>query len=171
MPHLVQMDKRYGKEGLTIIGAEVQNSSKSAVKKIADRFKIKFPLTKGARGPVKISGIPAVVAFDASGQLIFTGRPGADLDRAVKKALHELKKISGGGGRKSHLPEVAKPLIEQRIWENLEGHKITASVLSISESEVEFKMSTGKKVHYTISKLSESDQKLIKETSDKKDED
>ena len=172
MPHLVQMDKRYGDKGLKIIGAEVQRSPKEKVQKIADKFKVKFPLTKGIQGPSTGSGIPRALVFDPAGKVIFSGHPGSDqFERTVKKALRELKKLSGSGARKSNLPEVKKALIEQRTWTNDEGKPLVAAVLSMTESEVEFKLSNGKKVPYPISKLSEEDQDLIKETASKNEGD
>lgn len=170
MPHLVQMDKRYGDKGLKIIGAEMQRSPKEKVQKIADKFKVKFPLTQGIQGPSTGSGIPRAVVFDPAGKVIFSGHPADDqFKRTVKKALRELKKLSGSGERKSNLPEVSKPLIEQRSWTNDEGQPLVAAVLSMTASEVEFKLSNGKKVQYPISKLSEEDQNLIKEAASKKE--
>ena len=64
---------------------------------------------------------------------------------------------------------VSKPLIDKRIWTNSEDKKITASVLSVEGDNVQFKLSSGKKVKYPIAKLSEEDQDLIKEAATKKE--
>ena len=171
MPHLVQMDKRYGEKGLQIIGAEVQLSTKDAITKVTDEYKVKFPITKGIQGPSTGRGIPRAIVFDMSGKVVFTGHPADDqFERAVKKALRERKKATGDNGKKSKLPEVSKPLVAQRSWTNTEGKKITASVLSSDGENVEFKLSNGKKVKYPITKLSESDQELVKKASEAKAE-
>jgi len=170
MPHLVQMDKRYSKKGLQIIGAEVQGSTKESITQITKKFKVKFPITKGIRGPSTGSGIPRSVVFDTEGNVIFTGHPASDdFERAVKKALRDVKDLDDHVGRKSNLPEVRKPLIAQRTWTNSEDKKITASVLSVEGDDVQFKLSSGKKVKYAIAQLSEKDQNLIKEAATKKE--
>jgi hypothetical protein len=170
MPHLVQMDKDYSKKGLQIIGAEVQGSTKESITQITKKFKVKFPITKGIRGPSTGSGIPRSVVFDTEGKVIFTGHPAsANFESAIKKALRDVKDLDNGGGRKSTLPVVSKPLIDQRTWTNNEDKKITASVLSVEGDDVQFKLSSGKKVKYPIAKLSEEDQDLIKEAATKKE--
>lgn len=167
MPHLVQMDMLYSKKGLQIIGAEVQGSPKKSITKITDKFKVKFPITKGVRGPSTGSGIPRSVVFDTEGKVIFTGHPASgDFERVVKKALDDVKDFDAHSGRKSKLPEVKKPLIGQRSWTNNENKTINAAVLSVVGDDVEFKLTSGKKVKYPISKLSEDDQNLIKEAAD-----
>ena len=167
MPHLVQMDKLYSKEGLQIIGVEVQGSTKKSITKITKKLKVQFPITKGIiSGPSTGSGIPRSVVFDTEGKVIFTGHPGSsDFKSAIKKALRDVTNLN----RKSNLPVVSKPLIGQRTWTNTEDKKITASVMSVEGDDVQFKLSSGKKVKYPIAKLSEKDQDLIKEATTKKD--
>lgn len=170
MPHLVQMDKRYSDKGLQIIGAEVQNSTKESITKITKKYKVAFPVTKGVSGPSTGSGIPRSIVFDGEGKLIFSGHPASDeFEKVVKDALRDIKNLSADGGRKSKLPPLAKPLIDQRTWTNTDDQKITASVLSVDGDDVQFKLSSGKKVKYPIAKLSDDDQILIKEAATKKE--
>jgi len=171
MPHLVQMDKRYGKKGLQIIGAETQASSLESITKITKKLKIKFPIIQGVSGPSTGNRLPRAVVFDAAGQIVYFGHPGEDkFERSIKKALQELKK-TGGVERKSNLPEAGKPLIAKRNWTNIDGKEISATLLSVDGDYVRFKLPNGKKAKYPINQLIESDQTLIKETaSTKKDQ-
>lgn len=161
MPHLVEMDKKYSNKGLKIIAAEVQGSSKQAIGKIIEENNAGFTVTKGAQGPVSIAGIPHAVAFGADGKLIFKGHPASDeFKDVVKKALRDVKVVEENPGVLAALGDV----IEQRTWTNSEGVKMTAAVTKIDGDKVIFRLQkNGKTVPYPISKLSEEDQKLIKE--------
>ena len=161
MPHLVEMDKKYSKKGLKIIAAEVQGSSKQAIGKIIEENNAGFTVTKGAQGPVSIAGIPHAVAFGADGRLIFKGHPASDeFKDVVKKALRDVEVVEENPGVLAALGDV----IEQRTWTNSEGGEMTAAVTKIDGDKVIFRLQkNGKTVPYPISKLSEEDQKLIKE--------
>ena len=161
MPHLVEMDKKYSNKGLKIIAAEVQGSSKQAIGKIIEENNAGFTVTKGAQGPVSIAGIPHAVAFGADGKLIFKGHPASDeFKDVVKKALRNVEVVEENPGVLAALGDV----IEQRTWTNSEGVKMTAAVTKIDGDKVIFRLQkNGKTVPYPISKLSEEDQKLIKE--------
>lgn len=161
MPHLVEMDKKYSKKGLKIIAAEVQGSSKQAIGKIIEENNAGFTVTKGAQGPVSIAGIPHAVAFGADGRLIFKGHPASDeFKDVVKKALRDVEVVEENPGVLAALGDV----IEQRTWTNSEGVEMTAAVTKIDGDKVIFRLQkNGKTVPYPISKLSEEDQKLIKE--------
>lgn len=161
MPHLVEMDKKYSNKGLKIIAAEVQGSSKQAIGKIIEENNAGFTVTKGAQGPVSIAGIPHAVAFGADGKLIFKGHPASDeFKDVVKKALRDVEVVEENPGVLAALGDV----IEQRTWTNSEGVEMTAAVTKIDGDKVIFRLQkNGKTVPYPISKLSEEDQKLIKE--------
>lgn len=92
MPHLAKLDKRYRDKGLVIIGAESQNSSAAAIKKITDKAKVEFAITAGANGPVAVRGIPKALIFDTTGKIIFNGNPAdKNFDSTIKKALKDVK--------------------------------------------------------------------------------
>ena len=118
-------------------------------------------MTKGAQGPVSIAGIPHAVAFGADGKLIFKGHPASDeFKDVVKKALRDVEVVEENPGVLAALGDV----IEQRTWTNSEGVKMIAAVTKIDGDKVIFRLQkNGKTVPYPISKLSEEDQKLIKE--------
>ena len=161
MPHLVEMDKKYSNKGLKIIAAEVRGSSKQAIGKIIEENNAGFTVTKGAQGPVSIAGIPHAVAFGADGKLIFKGHPASEeFKDVVKKALRGVEVVEENPGGLAALGDA----IEQRTWTDSEGIKMVAAVTKIDGDKVIFRLQkNGKIVPYPISKLSEEDQKLIKE--------
>ncbi len=167
MPHLVKMDKKYSKKGLRILAPEVQSSSVEAIEKLVKEHKINYPIMKGSTRAPNMKGIPHSVVFDASGELVFEGHPmSPDFDKAIKKALKDVEVVDedDDGGL------FAKPLIAQRTWTNSEGKPLVAAVTAIEGENVMFKLKNGKKIPYPIAKLSEADQKLIKEASPDSDE-
>lgn len=161
MPHLVKMDKKYRDKGLVIIGAESQNSSDGAIKKVTDNAKVEFTITKGVRGPIQVRGIPVAVIFDVNGKMIFQGHPSSDeFDKTVKSALKEVGDTDEADEKKA--VKKNEPLVASRRWTNSEGKSLSASVLKLEGEEITFKFRTGKVVKYELSKLSEDDQKFIK---------
>ena len=169
MPHLVEMDKKYGKKGLRILAPEVQGSPVEAIEKLVKEHKINYPIMKGSTRAPNMKGIPHSVVFDAAGELVFEGHPmDPEFDKSIKKALKDVKvakeEEDDGGGL------FAKPLIAQRTWTNAEGKPLVAAVVAIEGENVKFKLKNGKETSYPIAKLSEDDQKLIKEASSDSDE-
>lgn len=173
MPHLVQMDKRYGDKGLQLIGVERQNSSTEAIAEVVKEYKIKFPIAKGGGGPVDGGGIPHMFVFDVTGQLIFSGHPN-DAEKIIKKELRKIDK--GDAGEKNSgfgLPPRKEAMTELRDWTNTEGKTIRAELVSadLEAGTVTFKLANRKLYPgYPIANLSEDDQKLVKEKAAEADE-
>jgi len=160
MPHLVEVEKKYRKKGLRLIAAEMQNSSKDRIEAIVKEHKIEFTVTNGVRGPVSVRGIPHAIVFGADGKIVFNGHPASEdfeksIQAAVKDVQAEPEEEKGG--------LFAKDLIPERTWTNSEGKPLVAAVTEINGESVIFKLKNGRKVPYAINKLSEEDQKLIKE--------
>ena len=96
------MDKKYGKLGLRILGAEMQESALKDIQKHVDKLKITYPIIhgigkkegSGATQPEGLArGIPYVVVFDVSGKIVFQGKSWDEkFEPAVVKALKEVKK-------------------------------------------------------------------------------
>ncbi|MGK0185154.1 MAG: hypothetical protein ACI9R3_000929 [Verrucomicrobiales bacterium] len=169
MPHLVQMDRRYSKKGLLIIGAESQKSSVKDIQKIVDEYRVKFPITKGASGPISTGGIPHMFVFDTKGKLVFAGHPGnADAEKAIKKALKGTTASEGStaDGKDSALDVFQrKELVAERSWTNSDGKELVAALTSLSGSTGTFRRPDGRTFEYDITNLSEDDQKVITEAS------
>jgi hypothetical protein len=159
------MDRRYAKKGLVLIGAESQGSSKEDIETIVKDNKIKFAITKGASGPIEMSGIPHMVVFDTAGKLVFDGHPGdAGAEKAIKKAL------KGAAGEDSAAKDTAgssldlfkrKELVAERSWTNTDGKALQASLTSLSGNTGTFRRPDGRTFDYDITKLSEEDQQVI----------
>ncbi len=162
MPHLVQMDKKYAKKGMVMIGAEVQGSDSGSIKKILDEHKVEFPVVSGVRGPSLSRGIPHTAVFDVGGKLVHHGHPSDPAtEKAIKAALKEAKADDAGAADDIF----AKPthLVEERQWKNAEGKTLTAALVSLEGNTGTFRFPNGRIFKYDIGKLSDEDQALIKE--------
>jgi thiol-disulfide isomerase/thioredoxin len=161
MPHLADLDKKYREDGLVIIGAECQGSSKEDIETIVKNAKVEFTITERANGPIEFSGIPRCHLFGRDGKLIYDGFPQEDkLKSAIRKALKE------AGAEPAKEPEDPdKPLVASRTWTNSDGKSIIAAVKSADDTKVVFIMPNGKEVTYPLEKLSESSRNDLKEAT------
>nr|WP_226895518.1 TlpA disulfide reductase family protein [Luteolibacter marinus] len=156
LPHLAEMDREHRDDGLVIIGAECQMSTKDQMKPLLEKAKVDYTIVEGAEGPIEVTAIPRVFVFGTDGMLVFDGRPsGPEFEEAVTNAL--------GSSASEAEPEVAANLIEQRDWTNASGGRIEAAVTKADSKTVTFLMANGKSVDYPLAKLSEESQKAIAE--------
>lgn len=161
MPHLVKMDKKMKPKGLSIIGAESQNTPREKIKEILDKHKAEFTVSRQIRSPIQSRGIPHSFVFDVEGQLVFQGHPmDPEFEKVIKKALKSYEDESAA-------PEKKGDLFPQRTWKNSEGNALVAAITEINGDKVIFRLRNGRKIPYDISKLSEEDQILIKEKAEK----
>ena len=157
MPHLVKMDKKMKSKGLSIIGAESQNTPKEKIKEILDEHKAEFTVSRQIRSPIQTRGIPHSFVFDVEGQLVFHGHPmNPEFEKVIKKALKNYKD-------ESIAPKKKGDLFPQRTWKNSKGKALVAAITEINGDKVIFRLRNGRKIPYAISMLSEEDQILIKE--------
>lgn len=163
------MDRRYSKKGLLLIGAESQQSSTEDIQEIVDEHRVKFPITKGASGPISVPGIPHMFVFDTKGKLVFAGHPGnSDAEKAIKKALKGATAAEGGesDGKGSALDVFKrKELVAERSWTNTDGKALVAALTSLEGNTGTFRRPDGRTFEYDITKLSEADQEVIGEAS------
>ncbi len=161
MPHLVQMNRKYSRKGMVLIGAEVQGSSKEAIEEMVEDHGLEFTITKGISGPSLSRGIPHMAVFNVEGELVYHGHPSnPDTEKAIRDALKEVEEEGGGAD-----DPFARPtnLVEQREWTNADGRKMTATLLSLEGTTGKFRFPNGRQFDYDISNLSDDDQALIRD--------
>ena len=157
-----------------MIGAEVQGSTTEDIEKVIKDQKIKFPVTKGANGPIAVNAIPHTVIFDTKGKLIYSGYPDDAAEKAIKKALkgatpegEDDTKVASASGPSSLFER--KELVTQRDWTDSQGRQLTASLSSLSGNTGTFRRPDGRTFEYDITKLSDEDQKVIAEAAKTKE--
>ncbi len=168
MPHLVQMDKKYAKKGLQLIGAHVQAATNEELTDIIKNYKIGFPIATKVNSPVPSKGIPHMIVFGADGNLVFAGHPAnPDAEKAIKAALKKVGDPGGASGDadSSLLAPRPETLVELRTWTNAEGKTMKAKLLSVENGTGKFAFADGRTFDYALDKLSDEDQKVVAEKS------
>lgn len=156
LPHLAKMDKDHRDDGLVIIGAECQMSTKDQMKPLLEKSKVEYTIVEGAEGPIEVTGIPRVFVFGSDGFLAYDGSPsGAEFEKAVEDALA----AKGDSGEEK--PAAATNLVAEQSWTNASGGSIRAAVKSADDKKVTFLLANGKTVDYPLEKLSEESREAI----------
>jgi len=106
MPEVEKMSRRY-KDKLVVIGAHSQQGTDDEIKAVVKDKRVSYGVTEGVRGPVNISGLPYGFVFDASGAMIFAGRPAdREFEKAIRKAVQS---VSASASKPSGLDALKKP--------------------------------------------------------------
>lgn len=171
LPHLAKMDKDHRDDGLVIIGAECQMSSKDEMKPLIEKSKVEYTIVEGAEGPIEVTGIPRVFVFGSDGFLAYDGSPsGPEFEKAVEDAL-----AATGGGGEAKPAAAPSNLIAEQSWTNASGGSIRAAVKSADDKKVTFVLANGKTVDYPLEKLSDESReaiaKAVEEAAEKEDSD
>ena len=94
IPHLVEMNRKYGKQGLQILGLSVDEDGERVIKAFTDEFRVNYPLA--------LAGDPATVAFgvrsvpvmylvDKKGKIVEVYRGYSDdMARSVEQSIKRL---------------------------------------------------------------------------------
>lgn len=159
MSRLVKVERKYRNQGLRVIAAEIQGSSKENIRNIVEKNNIEFSVTKGVAGPLSVRGMPYAIVFGTDGKIVFDGRPGSEeFEKAIEAALRGVEMSEVNGIETTQAPA----LVLERTWTNSKGKPLVASVTEIRDGKVIFKLKDGKEVPYAIEQLSEQDQQLLK---------
>ncbi|MFA7059317.1 MAG: TlpA disulfide reductase family protein [Pedobacter sp.] len=97
IPHLVEMNRKYGKQGLQILGQSMDEDGERAVKTFIEEYRINYPV---ALAPQKIQAdygivsVPVMYVIDKKGKVAevyrgFSDEIGRSMENLVKKLLAE----------------------------------------------------------------------------------
>ncbi|MDD2580419.1 MAG: TlpA disulfide reductase family protein [Desulfuromonadaceae bacterium] len=97
IPHLVELKRKYGKQGLQILGMSVDEDGKEAVKSFADEFRINYPLALAGDSSVAdfgIRSVPVMYLMDKKGKIVevyrgFTDEMGRSMEQTIRRLLAE----------------------------------------------------------------------------------
>ena len=121
MPHLQELQKKYGKKGFTVIGAHSQGLT-DEVEKFLKKNRITFPVYQSisipeARCP---GGLPHAVLIDHEGNVVATGQPTEMYDKVpdlVKKGSKAFKKAKAAAAKKKKAEKKKKKAEEEEAEE------------------------------------------------------
>lgn len=94
IPGFVELQKRYGEKGLTVIGVSLDQQGPGVVKDFMEHFGMNYPVVMGDQAVVDafggIEGIPTTFVIDREGHIVakhvgYTAKE--DFERAIKPLL------------------------------------------------------------------------------------
>lgn len=97
MPHLVEMNRKYGRQGLQILGLSVDEDGEQDLKSFTDEFRINYPLAAaGASTTIAfgVRSVPIMYLVDKKGKVVeiyrgFTDETARSLEQNIKRLLTE----------------------------------------------------------------------------------
>ncbi|HEY4744833.1 MAG TPA: TlpA disulfide reductase family protein [Desulfuromonadaceae bacterium] len=97
IPHLNAMNRKYGKQGLQILGQSLDEDGERLVKSFINEYRITYPValtTQKVEADYGISSIPVMFVIDKKGRVAevyrgFSDEVGRSLDNLIKKLLAE----------------------------------------------------------------------------------
>jgi thiol-disulfide isomerase/thioredoxin len=180
MPSFVDMDKRQGNKGVQVVGVHCQHSDLDEVKKTVEKVKIKFPVVNNSSVPsaLKFEGIPHTFVFSAAGNLVYSGHPGDEMEKVVRKEMKNLDPAASSAkpAAPSNISPArpappaaanADPVIPNRAWASADGKIMNAALLSVDGENGKFKSPKGQVFSLPLNKLSDADQDYIRKNTAK----
>jgi len=97
IPHLVEMNRKYGKQGLQILGISVDEDGERAVKMFAEEFRVNYPLAL-AGDPMTLAygirSVPVMYLINKKGIIVevnrgFSNEMARSVEQTIKRLLAE----------------------------------------------------------------------------------
>lgn len=97
IPHLVELNLKYGKQGLQTLGLSVDEDGERAIKTFADEFRVNYPLALAGDSTTVdfgVRSVPVMYLVDKKGKIAEVYRGYSDemarsVEQAVKRLLAE----------------------------------------------------------------------------------
>ncbi len=97
IPHLIEMNRKYGKQGLQVLGLSMDEDGERAVKSFIGEYRVNYPV---ALPPEQVTidygiiSVPVIFVIDKKGKVAeiyrgFSDEIGRSMDTLVKKLLAE----------------------------------------------------------------------------------
>ena len=97
IPHLVEMNRKYGKQGLQILGLSVDEDGERDVKSFADEFRVNYPVALAGDSTTAgfgVRSVPIMYLIDKKGKVVevyrgYTEEMARALEQSIKRLLTE----------------------------------------------------------------------------------
>lgn len=97
IPHLVEMNRKFGKQGLQILGLSVDEEGERAVKTFIDEFRVNYPLALAGDSTTAdfgVRSVPVMFLIDKKGKIVevyrgYTDDRARSLEQSIKRLLAE----------------------------------------------------------------------------------
>jgi peroxiredoxin len=96
-PHLVEMNRKYGKQGLQVLGLNADDDGDRSIKSFADEFRINYPVAAASekiQTDFGIRSVPVMFVIDKKGAVAevyrgFNDEISRSMERLIKRLLAE----------------------------------------------------------------------------------
>ena len=97
IPHLVEMNRKYGKQGLQILGLSVDEDGVRMVKAFTDEFQVNYPLALAGDSMTVdfgVRSVPVMYLVDKKGKIAevyrgYSSEIGRSVEQSIKRLLAE----------------------------------------------------------------------------------
>ena len=97
IPHLVEMNRKYGKQGLEILGLSVDEDGERAVKIFTDEYRVNYPLAlvgDSTTADFGVRSVPVMYLVDKKGKIAevyrgYSGESARAMEQSIKRLLAE----------------------------------------------------------------------------------
>jgi peroxiredoxin len=97
IPHLIEMNRKFGKQGLQVLGMSADEDGERVVKTFADEYRITYPIALAGESTLVdygVRSVPVMFIIDKKGKVAevfrgFTGEVGRSTEQLIKKLLAE----------------------------------------------------------------------------------
>jgi peroxiredoxin len=97
IPHLVEMNRKYGRQGLQILGLSVDEDGERVVKTFTDEFRVNYPLALAGESTTVdfgIRSVPIMYLIDKKGKIVevyrgFSNEMARSTEQSIKRLLAE----------------------------------------------------------------------------------
>ena len=94
IPHLVEMNRKYGKQGLHILGLSADENGERAVKSFTDEFRVDYPLALAGNSTTAdfgVRSVPVMYVIDKKGNIaeIYRGHS-SEMERSLESLIKRL---------------------------------------------------------------------------------
>ena len=97
IPHLVELNRKYGKQGLQILGLSEDEDGERAVKAFTDEFRINYPVALAGDATsvdFGVRSVPIMYLIDKKGKIVevyrgYTIEMARSLEKTIKRLLAE----------------------------------------------------------------------------------
>lgn len=97
IPHLNEMNRKYGRQGLQVLGLSADDDGERALKSFAAEYQISYPIALAGEATLAdfgVRSVPVMFIIDKQGKVAevfrgFTGEVGRSTEQLIKKLLAE----------------------------------------------------------------------------------
>jgi peroxiredoxin len=97
IPHLVEMNRKYGKQGLHVLGLSADEDGEKDVRDFADQYHVNYPLAlagETVQADYGIRSVPVMFVVDKKGKVAevfrgFSDELGRSMEQLIRKLLAE----------------------------------------------------------------------------------